>query len=245
MPKRVNAGTRGKGDRRCPASRALSKRHRSCGTGGRGTEAGHDRVIERSAGGQGRTGRRGDPRCRPGHRRRTGRGRRHRLRHRPQYPRPALGVRPPRDHRGHRRPGHRGGRPRCRRTRRPPGPGPGRRRRRPDRQRTGPPRHPGQRHLGRRDPLRVGQPRLGARPRQGPQTAAARRRDPRHHQPPRAAAAAAPPRRTGRRGHRRHRRLQPRPLPQLVLLRPRQDVRPADGLLLGHEVGPRVPPPSR
>jgi hypothetical protein len=57
-----------------------------------------------------------------------------------------------------------------------------------------------------------------------------RRRDPRHHQPPRPAAAAAPPRRPGRRGHRRHRRLQPRPLPGLLLLRPGQDVRTAHGL---------------
>ena len=172
--------------------------------------------------GKSRPGRRRNARRRPRHRGRIGRRGRDRLCDGTHDARPSIRICKARNHRGDgrarvggRRQGHRrpGRSSRCRRR-----PHAGRAHPR----RAGPARHPGQRHLGRREAVRMEQGGLGARSPERPAHAAAGDRHASDHRASCAAAADRAAGRPARRGDRRHRRIQCRPLPALALLRSRQ-----------------------
>ena len=123
--------------------------------------------------------------------------------------------------------------------RRSPGPRRGRSAGRPHPGGTRQARHPGQRHLGRRAPVRVEQAGLGAQSGERAATAAARRRHASHHRPLRASAADREARRAAGRGDRRHGGVQCGPLPPVGVLRSGQNGAHSHGL--GARQGPCTP----
>ena len=169
------------------------------------------------------------PRRRPGHRGRARRRRGHRLLHRPHDAHRALRHGPRRDDRGDGRARRAGRRHRHRGAGRPPRARTGRGADRAHPLRAGRPPRPRERHL-RRHHDGVGGDRLGIGPRRRAPPAAPRGRHPRDHEPLRAAAPARDPGRPGRRGQRRHGRVQRDQLPRLVLLRPHEGRGRADGV---------------